>query len=113
MNLYLLRHGIAVPKDDSKIQSDEERPLTRKGAKRMRKAAKGLRALQIDFDRILTSPLPRARQTADIVADKLDLETRLEELPELAPGTAVQELVSAWLLAGTWKISCSWATSRF
>jgi phosphohistidine phosphatase len=95
MNLYLLRHGIAVAKDDPKINSDEERPLTKKGVKRMRKAAKGLRALEIDFDRILTSPLPRARQTADIVAEKLGLETRLEELPELAPGTAVQELVSS------------------
>jgi len=94
MNLYFLRHGIALPKDDPKIQSDEERPLTRKGAKRMRKVAKGFRALEIDFDRILSSPLPRARQTADIVADKLDLETRLEDLQELAPQTSVQELIS-------------------
>jgi phosphohistidine phosphatase len=95
MNLYLLRHDISVAKDDPKINSDEERPLTKKGVKRMRKAAKGLRALEIDFDRILTSPLARARQTADIVAKKLDLETRLEDLQELSPHTPAEELVSS------------------
>jgi phosphohistidine phosphatase len=95
MNLYLLRHGIAVAKDDPKITTDEERPLTKKGVKRMRKAAKGLRALKIDFDRILTSPLVRARETAEIVARAAKLEKRLEEIHELAPQTPVEELVSS------------------
>ncbi len=94
MNLYLMRHGIAAPKDDPQIPSDEERSLTKKGAKKMRKAAKGLLALKIEFDRILTSPLVRACQTAEIVAGTANLEERLEELPELSPQTPVGELVS-------------------
>jgi phosphohistidine phosphatase len=94
MNLYLLRHGIAVPKEDPEIRSDEERALTRKGAKRMRKAAKGLAALDIDFDRILTSPLARARQTAGIVAEITGREERLEELHELSPRASVEALLS-------------------
>lgn len=94
MNLYFMRHGIALPKDDPEIHVDEERPLTKKGAKRMRKVAKGLSALDIDFDRIFTSPLVRARQTAEIVAEKLGLEARLEDLPELSPQTPIEELAA-------------------
>jgi Phosphohistidine phosphatase SixA len=60
MNLYLMRHGIALTRDDPSVAHDAERPLTGKGVKRMRKAAKGLRELAIRFDSILTSPF-RAR----------------------------------------------------
>ena len=69
MNLYLMRHGIAVAADEPGISSDSARPLTPKGIKRIRRAARGLRRLGISFDAILTSPLVRARQTAEIVAD--------------------------------------------
>jgi len=82
MNVYLMRHGIAQPKDDPKIGSDDERELTKKGAKKARKAAKGLRALKIPFDRIITSPLSRARETAEIVAKVFDMEEQVEEAPE-------------------------------
>ena len=95
MNLYLLRHGIAVATEQPGIGSDGERPLTPKGIKRMRRAAQGLRRLKIGFDSILTSPLVRARQTADIVAEALGLETRLEEISELAPETSVDSLIAS------------------
>ncbi|HEX9445936.1 MAG TPA: phosphohistidine phosphatase SixA [Candidatus Binatia bacterium] len=98
MNLYLMRHGIAVAKDDPEIHSDEERALTKKGAKRVRKAAKGLSKLDVAFDRILTSPLPRARQTAEIVAKVFKMKGEIEELPQLAPATPAEELVAG--LAG-------------
>ena len=94
MNLYLMRHGIAVAKDNPKTHSDEERALTKKGAKRVRKAAKGLSKLDVAFDRILTSPLPRARQTAEIVAKVLEMEEQLEEAPELAPEASVKNLAT-------------------
>jgi phosphohistidine phosphatase len=94
MNLYLMRHGIAVTADQPGTQSDSERPLTPKGIKRMRRAARGLRRLGISFDAILTSPLVRARQTAEIVADTLGLEAQLEEISELAPDSSVDHLVS-------------------
>ena len=93
MNLYLMRHGIAVAADDLGAIQDQERPLTSKGSKRMRRAARGLRRLEIEFDGILTSPLLRARQTADIVAAALGMESRLEEITELAPESSVEHLI--------------------
>ena len=93
MNLYLMRHGIALAQDDPSVAHDAERALTSKGSKRMRKAARGLSALAIPFDSILTSPLLRARQTADIVANTLGLETCLEEISGLAPESNVEHLM--------------------
>ena len=94
MELYFMRHGIAALEDSPGVASDGERPLTPKGIKRMRKAAKGLLSLQVSFDRILTSPLLRARQTAQVVTEVLGAEERLQEIPELAPERSVQELVT-------------------
>jgi phosphohistidine phosphatase len=75
--LYILRHGIAVEPGTSGIP-DDERPLTAKGEKRMREIGRGLRRLDLKLDRIVTSPLPRARSTAEIVADALDADDLLE-----------------------------------
>jgi phosphohistidine phosphatase len=94
MNLYLMRHGIAVAAEQPGMGPDSERPLTPKGVKRMRRAARGLRRLGISFDTILTSPLVRARQTAEIVAETLGLEGRLEEFSELAPEKSVDQLIA-------------------
>jgi phosphohistidine phosphatase len=93
MNLYLMRHGIAVDAGDLNIVHDNQRPLSNKGAKRMRRAARGLRRLAIEFDGILTSPILRARQTADIVAATLGMESRLEEISGLAPESSVEHLL--------------------
>src|SRR5215470_9509279 len=93
MDLYLLRHGIAVAGDEPGIASDSERPLTPKGIKRMRKAATGIRRLGIGFDTILTSPLIRARQTAEIVAEALGLQGQLQEISGLAPDSSVENLL--------------------
>jgi len=93
MNLYLLRHGIAVAGDEPGIETDSDRPLTPKGIKRMRKEAKGIRRLGIAFDAILTSPLVRARQTADIVAEILGMESQLHEISGLAPESSVENLL--------------------
>jgi phosphohistidine phosphatase len=95
MNLYLMRHGIAAAAEQSGIDADSERPLTPKGIKRVRRAAEGLRRLKAPVDTIVTSPLLRARQTAEIVAQALGLEERLEEMPELAPQHSVDRLISA------------------
>ncbi|MGH7793921.1 MAG: phosphohistidine phosphatase SixA [Candidatus Binatia bacterium] len=93
MNLYLMRHGIAVPADDPSVVHDGDRPLTRKGIKRTRKAARGMRRLSIPFDVILTSPVLRARQTADIVAGELDAEALVKEISSLAPESTVDQLL--------------------
>jgi phosphohistidine phosphatase len=94
MILYLMRHGIALPPDDPSVARDSERPLSSKGLKRMRQAAKGVRRLKIPFDCILTSPLLRARQTADMVARALGMEARVEEISGLAPESTVENLLS-------------------
>lgn len=78
MLLYLVRHGEAVPYNTPGI-SDDDRPLTDDGERRMRKAARGLKRLKVDPERILTSPLPRARRTAEIIAERLSKESVLEE----------------------------------
>jgi phosphohistidine phosphatase len=92
MELYFLRHGIATPKEDG--GPDAERPLVPEGIKKTQATAEALKLLEIHFDRIRTSPLVRARQTADIVASALQAQGRLEELEELADHP-VKELVRA------------------
>jgi len=75
--LYLVRHGIAALRGTLDLPDDERR-LTPKGMKRMRQVARGLNRLGIRPDRILTSPLPRALETAEIVAGTLGMADRLE-----------------------------------
>lgn len=95
MNLYFMRHGIAVDRAGGGAKSDDSaRALTPKGIKRMQKAAKGLLSLSVPFDRILTSPFERARQTAQIVAEALHMQDRLEEIQELRTDQSVQDLLS-------------------
>lgn len=94
MDLFIMRHGIAVAESSEGGFSDGERPLSPKGLKRTRQIAGGLLALKLSFDRILTSPLVRARETAQIVAEVLNMEGRVEEASELAPDGSVQTLIS-------------------
>ena len=77
MRVYFLRHGEADwPNWD---KPDDERPLTERGKKEMRKVAKFLCELDLPLEDIISSPLPRARQTADVVADRFELHVREHE----------------------------------
>jgi phosphohistidine phosphatase len=69
MQLYLVRHGIAMDREAPGCPPDAERPLTPKGMKRTRAAALGLRALKIRPDAVLTSPWLRAAQSAEIFCE--------------------------------------------
>ena len=69
MNLYIIRHAIAIDEGTPEYDNDSERPLSDKGKKKMRQIAKGLRALGVDFDLILSSPYLRAKETAEILAE--------------------------------------------
>ena len=84
--LYVVRHGIAVPHGTPGVPEDE-RPLTRKGEERMRKIGRGLAAIGLEVDGIVSSPLPRALRTAQIVARELDMVHRLETSDVLAAGS--------------------------
>lgn len=84
MNLYFLRHGRA---DRSAWDGpDALRPLTPEGKKRMRQEAATMAGMRLQIDRILSSPLLRARQTAEIIAQGLDLEHALVLDARLASG---------------------------
>ena len=86
MELYILRHAIAAPRGGKQFRRDSDRPLTDEGIAKLRKVVRGMRALDLSFDQLLTSPFRRARQTAEIVAEEMGLERALEVSPHLAPG---------------------------
>jgi phosphohistidine phosphatase len=94
-HLYIVRHGIAALPGTPGIP-DDERLLTSKGEKRMRQIARGLVRLNLKLDRIVTSPLPRARATAEIIADALDARKILETSNVLQTGSAAAT-VERWL----------------
>lgn len=83
--LYLIRHGVAEDRGEA-WPDDAKRPLTDRGIARLRKAARGLAAIGVDFDVILTSPLVRARQTADVIAAGLEPRPAIVAVDALAPG---------------------------
>jgi phosphohistidine phosphatase len=76
MHLYLIRHGIAVDREDPNCPPDTERPLTPKGMKRSHAAALGLRALDVKPNAVLTSPWLRAVQTAEIFCETLGYSSK-------------------------------------
>ena len=86
MKVGFFRHGPAVPHGTAGV-ADADRPLTPEGRKKTAQAAKGLRRLDLGFDAIYTSPLPRALQTAEILAEILRLP-KPKILDALIPGTA-------------------------
>src|SRR5207302_9341509 len=88
MDIYFLRHGEADWPDWEK--SDDQRPLTKRGKKEMHEVAKFLKRVKARPALIVTSPLPRASQTAEIAAEHLKLKCREDKL--LAPGFGRPEL---------------------
>jgi phosphohistidine phosphatase len=92
MRLLIVRHASAVPSGTPGI-ADDDRPLTPRGRARFRAAAQGLARIAHRPDVLLTSPLPRARTTAEIAAGAFGrLEPTVE--PTLAHGS-VGDVVSA------------------
>ena len=95
MELYVIRHAIAQPLGQQNDFTDEKRALTSEGRDRMREAMKGLRKLEVELDLILTSPLARAVETAEIVAAALGVgKKEIEQTASLAPGASIDELLA-------------------
>jgi phosphohistidine phosphatase len=92
--LYLIRHAIAEQRGD-KWPDDSKRPLTADGIAKMEKAARGLARLGVRLDVILTSPLVRARQTADIVAAELEHHPPIVTADALVPGGDYPSVIAA------------------
>jgi phosphohistidine phosphatase len=95
MRLYIVRHAIAAPHGTPGIP-DDERPLTEEGINKMCQVAAGLRSLEYIPELILSSPLPRAKQTAEILLEAFGQKrSGLEILPALAPSGSLRELYQA------------------
>ena len=84
--------AIAAEAGTPAYADDSLRPLTDKGKKKMQKIAQGLKELGARLDLILTSPLLRAVQTADILAETISYEGPLIASNNLAPGFDMTEL---------------------
>ncbi len=85
MTVFFLRHGIAE-EAERWAGDDFDRPLTDRGRELLLDEARGIEALELDIDAIVSSPLTRAYRTAEIVARELGLIDLLEKDDLLRPG---------------------------
>lgn len=90
--IYLLRHAEAE-KNDYFHGKDAERRLTSGGKHQLRAAAHGMKKLGVNPEIVLSSPLARARETAEIVAEELKVAAPVMECLTLAPGHHPSELI--------------------
>lgn len=97
MQLLVIRHGIAEDAETFAAtgQNDSLRPLTKAGKRKMKEVAAGLREIVDNVDVIAASPLLRAQQTAEIVADAYG-DIAVSTVQALSPGSNPSALV-AWL----------------
>lgn len=96
MKLYIVRHAWADEQDEDRWPDDRQRPLTAEGRKRFSRVAKALDRRGFAPQLIVTSPLVRCRQTAEVLRDGLSCEPLLVDREELAPGSDLDGLL-AWM----------------
>jgi phosphohistidine phosphatase len=84
LELYLVRHGVAAERGPD-YPDDSKRPLTSEGISRFRKEVKALAGFDVDLDLVISSPLARARQTADILAQAMPSKPSVTLTDALAP----------------------------
>jgi phosphohistidine phosphatase len=94
MELYFIRHAIAVDRLDPDVKNDEQRWLTDEGIKKMEKAARGLLTCVDSFDTIFTSHYVRAKQTAEIVERTYSVKIPIIITADLAPGVDFDRFLS-------------------
>ena len=97
MQLVLIRHGIAIDRDDPACPEESERYLTDEGVERTNEAMAGLRQLGVEPDAVLSSPYVRALQTARIACERLGhdpkkIRTTKALLPEAEPRELFRQL---------------------
>src|SRR5262244_1088175 len=91
--LYLVRHGVAEARGEA-WPDDTKRPLTEQGVSRFRKSARALSRLGVSIDVVLTSPLIRTRQTAEILAAAFNPRPAVVNVDALAPGGSQASVLS-------------------
>ena len=94
MQLYIVRHGVAIDREDPKCPSDPERFLTAEGIEKTGEVAKGVAKIADTPDLMLTSPYLRAAQTAEIFADALEYpKQKIRKTEALLPGAEPLQLL--------------------
>ena len=91
--LCIMRHGAAVTRETEGYSDDSKRPLTPDGKRKMQGIAKGLRRLGFVADWIVSSPLVRAVETAEIVAESVGSDVALDFSNALSPGGSPEALL--------------------
>ena len=92
MNLFVVRHAIA--EDAKPGQADADRALTPEGARKFRRAVQGLRELRWRFDRVLTSPWLRAKETTELLAPVCEHEPIETELLTRSPQAELLAMIA-------------------
>jgi phosphohistidine phosphatase len=100
MELYLVRHAIAGKRNQTRWPDDSQRPLTSEGIARFRPAARGLSRIVPTVERVLSSPWPRAWQTAEILNEESDWPLP-DPCPELSGDRSSAEAVALLADIGT------------
>jgi len=93
MKVCLVRHAIAIDRDAPNLISDAARELTTEGIEKMRRNARAIRKIGMVFDAVWSSPLIRARQTAEILADAFDPKPPVEVVRALEPAGHFEDLL--------------------
>lgn len=89
MILYFLRHASAGHHLANPTQ-DEKRPLDRQGIEQCTQMGRGLNAMDVHVDAVISSPLKRATQTASLVANEIGFDGKLQLTPALRPSAQME-----------------------
>lgn len=93
MQLFIVRHGIAVDREDPKCPPDPERFLTAEGIEKTRQVAQGVAEIGLAPDLLLSSPYIRAWQTAELFAAELEYsKSKIRKTDLLLPGAEPLQL---------------------
>jgi phosphohistidine phosphatase len=93
LDLFLLRHAEAVERGTQGIESDEDRPLTPEGEADMRRSARGFKAMKISLDEVMTSPLRRAKETAEALCRAIGFAKEPRVTESLSPSADSRRLI--------------------
>ena len=100
--IYLIRHAIAEERGEE-WPDDDLRPLTQEGVRRFSEAARGLLSFALPPEHVITSPLVRARQTAELLAAAAEPALPLVVIDELSPGHAPSSVLTKVRKLGDWE----------
>jgi len=92
--LYIMRHGLAVARGSVRFSDDAQRPLMPEGKERMREIAEGLNRMGFEVDWIVTSPLVRAVETAEIIAESLASRVPVDVCEAMRPGGSAEGVIA-------------------